>query len=216
MIKNYIILFLNIKNSLKRESFFSLTLKTSFLISFYLLLILKRKELINAKNPLNEFKYLNYKTKNIFILNIKEFFNEKGYVNINEIESKIPRGRPWNKVKSNEVNVGSSLDSNYILQTMITASSIIDSQKTETKLRLHFAVVKNFKPKNMLKIYSLRSKIREDVEFNFYDANVVEKDLNELNLKCIIGIWVITFIWEYLIRELENMGYFHKKLLMYI
>jgi hypothetical protein len=183
MIKNYIIIFLNIKNSLKRESFFSLTLKASILISFYLLLIFKRKELINAYNPLNEFKYLNYKAKNIFILKIKEFFNEKGYVNINEIESKIPRGRPWNKIRSNEVNVGSSLDSNYILQTMITASSIIDSQKTETKLRLHFAVVKNFKPKNMLKIYSLRSKIREDVEFNFYDANAVEKDLNKLSPK---------------------------------
>ena len=47
-------------------------------------------------------------------------FNEKGYVNINEIESKIFGGKPWNqnKNKSNEINVGSSLDSGYILQTM--------------------------------------------------------------------------------------------------
>ena len=66
---------------------------------------------------------------------------------------------------------------------MITTSSIINSQKTETKLRLHFAVVKNFRPKYMLKIYSLRRKIREDVEFNFYDANEVEKDLSKLSPK---------------------------------
>lgn len=134
-------------------------------------------------NKYIEKHYLNYKIKNIFLLNIKKVFNEKGYVNINEIESKIPRGRPWNKIRANEINVGSSLDSHYILQTMITTSSIIDAQKIETRLRLHFAVVKDFKPKDMLKIYSLRSKIREDVEFNFYDANEVEKDLKELSPK---------------------------------
>ena len=35
----------------------------------------------------------------------------------------------------------------------------------------------------MLKIYSLRKRIREDAEFNFYNASRVEKDLNGLNIK---------------------------------
>ena len=112
-------------------------------------------------------------------------FNEKGYVNINEIESKIFGGKPWNqnKNKSNEINVGSSLDSGYILQTMMTIASVIDSQKLDTKLKLHFAVVKNFRPINMLKIYTLRKRIREDVEFNFYNASIVDRYLNGLSPK---------------------------------
>ena len=35
----------------------------------------------------------------------------------------------------------------------------------------------------MLKIYSLRDKIREDVEFNFYNARRVEEELKDLNTK---------------------------------
>ena len=66
---------------------------------------------------------------------------------------------------------------------MITFASIIDSQKPSTKLRFHFAVVLSFSIEDMIKIYSLREKIRDDVEFNFYNAKRVEKDLNGLNKK---------------------------------
>ena len=57
----------------------------------------------------------------------------------------------------------------------MTFASIIDSQKKETIVRLHFAVVLNFSIKNMFKIYSLRERIREDVEYNFYNVEKVEK-----------------------------------------
>ena len=35
----------------------------------------------------------------------------------------------------------------------------------------------------MIKIYSLRDRIREDVEFNFYNASRVEKELNSISYK---------------------------------
>ena len=35
----------------------------------------------------------------------------------------------------------------------------------------------------MIKIYSLRNKLREDVEFNFYDASRVEKELDSISYK---------------------------------
>ena len=70
-----------------------------------------------------------------------------------------------------------------ILRTMLTIASIIDSQKPKTKLRLHFAVVNNFSTKNMLKIYQLRDKIRNDVEFNFYNAKRVETELKGMHPK---------------------------------
>ena len=65
----------------------------------------------------------------------------------------------------------------------MTLASIIDSQNPKTKLRFHFAVVLSFNVGSMLKIYSLRAKMRDDVEFNFYDARKVEIDLRNLNIK---------------------------------
>ena len=64
---------------------------------------------------------------------------------------------------------------------MYTIASIIDSQNLETKLRFHFAVVEGFSVENMIKIYTLRDRIRDDVEFNFYNAKKVEIDLNNTN-----------------------------------
>ena len=66
---------------------------------------------------------------------------------------------------------------------MFTMASVIDSQSLETKLRLHFAVVDGFSAESMIKIYTLRRKIRDDVEFNFYNAKKVEIDLKNTNIK---------------------------------
>ena len=62
-------------------------------------------------------------------------------------------------------------------------TSIIDSQNFQRKLSFHLAVVLSFNAKDMLKIYSLRNKIRDDVEFNFYNAKRVETELKDLNTK---------------------------------
>ena len=121
----------------------------------------------------------------IFESKINEEFKNKKHVNLNEIESNLPFGKKWiiNRYNHNEINVGSSLDPNFILETIITTTSVINSQKPSTKLRLHFSVVENFKPRDMIKIYSLRNKLREDVEFNFYDASRVEKELDSISYK---------------------------------
>ena len=121
----------------------------------------------------------------IFESKINEEFKNKMHVNLNEIESNLPFGKKWiiNRYNHNEINVGSSLDPNFILETIITITSVINSQKPSTKLRLHFSVVENFKPRDMIKIYSLRNKLREDVEFNFYDASRVEKELDSISYK---------------------------------
>ena len=115
---------------------------------------------------------------------IKEIYEKNEKVNINEIESKLPNGRMWKKInKRNEINIGFQLDPNYVLRVMMTLASIMDSQKPYTKIRLHLAVVLSFSVDDMLKIYSLREKIRDDVEFNFYNAKRIEKDLKNVNTK---------------------------------
>ena len=66
---------------------------------------------------------------------------------------------------------------------MMTFSSVIDSQKKETKLRIHIGVVNEFPVENMIKIYTLRERIRNDVEFNFYNAKRVETELKGVHTK---------------------------------
>jgi lipopolysaccharide biosynthesis glycosyltransferase len=116
---------------------------------------------------------------------VRKLYEKNGFVNINEVESTIPNGRAWIKgqKKSKIVNVGSALNTKFVLLAMFTIASIIDSQNLETKLRLHFAVVEGFSVENMIKIYTLRDRIRDDVEFNFYNAKKVEIDLNNTNTK---------------------------------
>ena len=124
---------------------------------------------------------INKNSKLYKIINKK--YISKNYVNINEIESLFPGRRKWSKNKKNLINIGIQLDPNYILRVMMTIASIIDSQKPETKLRFHFAVVHDFDVKHMLKIYSLRGRIRDDIEFNFYNAKKSEIELRNLNPK---------------------------------
>jgi hypothetical protein len=121
----------------------------------------------------------------LFSKMIEKEFKIAKHVNLNELESKIPLGRKWEISKNdpNEINVGMSLDRKFILKTMITATSVIYSQKTTTKLRLHFTVVKTLKPRDMIKIYSLRDRIREDVEFNFYNARRVQIEIKSISRK---------------------------------
>ena len=116
---------------------------------------------------------------------LNKTYEKEEHVNINEVESKIEEGRNWTKMRNNlhEINVAASLDPRYVLKTMLTFASIMDSQKLETKLRIHLAVVDNFSVENMLKIYTLRERIREDVEFNFYNAKRVENELKGLHPK---------------------------------
>lgn len=161
----------------KKKILFSLFL-IIFLFKFFKLFLINKimsyNELLNDNNIMR-----------VLLIKIKEFYKKNGYVNINEIENTIPNGRVWNKNKNikNEINIGIQLDPGYVLRVMMTIASIMDSQKNTTKIRFHFAVVLSFNESNMLKIYSLRRKIRDDVEFNFYNAQKVEIDFKDMNTK---------------------------------
>ena len=156
-----------------------------FIVEFIILIHLRVAFIDNLKSePLFDV----FPEKNqifIFESRIKKEFEIKKHVNLNEIESNLPFGKKWkvNQSRYNEINVGSAIDHNFVLETVITTTSIIVSQKQTTKLRLHYSVVNNFKPNDMIKIYSLRNRLREDVEFNFYDASRVEKELDNLSDK---------------------------------
>ena len=138
----------------------------------------------NTIKPLIEINDNIYNNKTRLTKKVSEIFYKQGFVNINDVENTIN----FNKYLiinnyTDEINIGVQVAPNFILPTMITLASIMDSQNLKTKIRLHIAVVLNFTVYDMLKIYSLRNKIRNDTEFNFYNASEVEKDLNGLNTK---------------------------------
>ena len=127
----------------------------------------------------------NFNLYSILVDKINEIFLKNGAVNLNQVEGEINVNKIWKpcKNKSNEMNIGIHLDSNFLFQAMITLASIMDSQRDNLRIRFHIAVVLNFTAFDMLKIYSLRDKIRNETEFNFYNASRVEKDLYGLNTK---------------------------------
>ena len=73
-------------------------------------------------------------------------FKNKGKININELVQKfIPYKQDLNNTKINStVNVGFTLDPGYILETMLTAASIMATQYKTTKIVFHFGVVGDF------------------------------------------------------------------------
>lgn len=161
-------------------------IKIVFFLFNFILTILIHKNLKKEKylNIYNTFKNDN-RFSWLLLENVNKIYNKNGYVNINEVESMLPKGRIWkrNQNKENEINIGIQIDPNYVYRCMVTLASIMDSQKNKTMIRFHFAVVLSFSPEHMLKIYSLRKIIRDDVEFNFYNASRVEIDLKNLNSK---------------------------------
>ena len=154
-----------------------------FLLLIEVILYIKYQK-YNTFNSNISSKYLKKDQQILFEKVIEKEFKKKNHVNLNEIESNLTFGRKFEILKSykNEINVGLSLDKDYIFKTMITTASVMDSQKSTTRLRLHFSVVKEFQPKDMITIYSLRERIRDDVEFNFYNASRVEEELNTINI----------------------------------
>ena len=96
-------------------------------------------------------------------------FKKEGKININEIEYIINKKKNINELNINNIiHIGFTLDPGYILQTMLTMASIMATQNKQTKIIFHLGVVNNFTAYHMIKMYSLRSKINNLTEFNFY------------------------------------------------
>ena len=107
--------------------------------------------------------------KNKFTNEISKIFNISDKVNLNEIEDKINGKIDYKEKEINSIiNIGFTLDKNYVLETMITVTSIMVTQSKTTKIIFHFGVTSNFSTLNMIKIYELRKRLNNLTEFNFY------------------------------------------------
>ena len=115
------------------------------------------------------FEVIDIKNSKIFYDEINKEYDKFKKVCINKIERSFLKKPKINEEKINSIiNIGFTLDTNYIYETMLTISSIMATQKKTTKIRLHFGVTNNFTAEKMLKMYELRNKINNLTEFNFY------------------------------------------------
>ena len=122
--------------------------------------------------------------KNIFINKIQEKFYINGKVNINDIDNELNNNKTSNFEKYNcTINIGFTLDPEFVLQTMITITSIMATQYKTTKIIFHLGVINNFSAKKMLKIYELRKKINNFTEFNFYYLKGAMKKMKNFHIK---------------------------------
>ena len=162
-----------------------LYIKIIFLISFFYLLCL----IMNYSFYYKNFEKLNIEENNLFninkklILEIQKEFLLKGRININNYENKLKYIKNNNSDFENIIHIGFTLDPGFILQTMITITSIMATQNKETKIIFHLGVINNFKAEEMLKIYNLRKKINNLTEFNFYYLKGAMKRMKNFHIK---------------------------------
>ena len=134
-----------------------------------IILAIQNTYIIYAINAILHNNNKNWDKNNNFVSEIRKIYDSFDKVNINQIDNRI-NGKSFftkNKIAST-INIGFTLDINYVLETMITVSSIMATQKNTTLIRFHFGVTKKFTPQKMLKMYELRNKINDLTEFNFY------------------------------------------------
>ena len=131
----------------------------------------KIKIFINNSRYFINYNQLMYNEQ--FILYCKKEFILKGKININKIEDNffIKNKNLNNETINNLINIGFTLDPEYILETILTITSIISTQYNTTKIVFHLGVIRNFTIENMLKIYNLRKRVNNLTEFNFYNLS---------------------------------------------
>ena len=126
----------------------------------------------------------NSNNDNQMICELNNIFKKFHKINIDNLYSKYhPKNITKKVIIKNIINIEFTLDPNYILETMLTVSSILSTQKNTTKIVFHFGVINNFTPENMLKIYSLKNKINNLSEFNFYYLKGAKKKMKNFHLK---------------------------------
>lgn len=107
--------------------------------------------------------------KKLLIEEIAKVYSAFNKVNINEIEEKINNKTYFSSTNIKSIiNIGFAFDKNFILEAMLTITSILSTQFKTTRINFHLGVTNDFPAESMVKIYELRYRINNLSEFNFY------------------------------------------------
>ena len=172
-------------------------------IRFLIILIFLNVFILKIINKLSSDKIQKSKLAN----EIEKIYNTFQKVNINEVDNNINKRIEYNRHINSTINIGVTLENNYVFETMITIASIMGTQKNNTKIRLHFGVTNNFTIENMLKIYELKQRINNLTEFNFYylKESVIKMKGFHPKGECIPGKFELPL---YLSDDIERLLFF--------
>ena len=145
-----------------------------FMFSFIIYYINYDSDNLNKKILLKNYIKL-YKQ---YIPKIQEEFKIKGKINLN----KVIKNACLNYKNTTKINIGFTLDPGYILQTMLTITSIISTQNRDTQIIFHLGVVQDFTAEHMLKIFQLRN-LNIMTEFNFYSLKEASEKMKNFHPK---------------------------------
>ena len=143
-----------------------------FLIIGYLICYFTRDVIVNENIIFNP-KSLDFKPsaqnydKN-FLNEIQKEFNRTKKVNINSIEKRLGLSVEEKINIKSTIHIAFTLDPGYLLETMLTMTSMIISQEKSTKLVFHLGVINDFTAEYMLRMYDLKARLNNITEFNFY------------------------------------------------
>lgn len=115
-------------NIIYQKKIYNIKKITSFLFSVIVLF----SYLFNSNIENKQMKYeINY------------IFKKSNKININDIYIKYhPTKEDKNEIIKSKIDIEFTLDKNYILETMLTITSIMASQENTTKIVFHFGVIK--------------------------------------------------------------------------
>ncbi len=131
--------------------------------------------------------------------NAEYIFQLTGMLNITKLDIAYRIHNPIDMSDFNHIHLSMGHDTNYILLSLVTIASILNTTNKDTFIHFHFVLVgSNFK--DMKPIISLK-KIYQNVDFIFYNGKQVEYDFFEYGKKEIRGLGDYA---KFLIPEIVN------------
>ena len=148
------------------------------------------------------YSYLPYnnidKTKS-YEENADNIYKSTGMLNITKLDKAFYNKIIKDNSEQNHIHLSMGHDSNYILLSLISIASILNTTNSETFIHFHFVLL-GCKFEDMKPIIAL-NKINPNVEFIFYDGKQVEYDFLEFGSKERRGLGDYT---KFLIPEIVN------------
>ena len=143
--------------------------------------------------------YENLDKSKPYEINANYIYETTGMLNITKLDIVYYGKNNINTQNFNHIHLSMGHDSNYILYSLVSIASILNTTNNNTFIHFHFALI-NCKFEDMKPIISLK-KIYKNIEFIFYNGKQAEYDFSRYGNKESRGIGDYT---KFLLPEIVN------------
>ena len=143
--------------------------------------------------------YENIDKSKSYDYNANYIYESTGMLNITKLDQAFYNKENTNTLSLNHIHLSMGHDVNYILLSLISISSILNTMNNNTFIHFHFVLL-GCKFEDMKQIIALK-KINYNVEFIFYNGKQAELDFSMYSKKEVRGLGEYT---RFLIPEIVN------------